>query len=181
MSDNGGSVVVRADEGLIKLAKSNLPQALAASYPDKSPAPVPAGFVMERFDPNQAPEAPPPEPGGKPKAKPGAGATPAPLPTANAVYKGCTITSFQKKPFENVLGCAEVVIQNDTDENSQIRAGDFVCEGADGVRHVGRNLFANTFPPSVKRREYVPAHGQLDDIVSFSNEDLDISSVRWAR
>ena len=31
------------------------------------------------------------------------------MPVAGAVHNGCTIASFQKKSFENVLGCAEVV------------------------------------------------------------------------
>ena len=181
MSDDAGSIVVRADEGLLKLAKSDLPPAVAAAYPDRAPPPESTGYVMQRFDPNQAPEAPPPEPGGKPKPMPGAKPAPTPVPVANAVFNGCTITSFQKKPFENVLGCADVVIRNDTDANAPLRAGDFVAVAADGTRHAGRNLFANTFPPSVKRREFVPAHGQLDDLVAFSNEDLDISSVQWSR
>ena len=181
MSDDVASIVVRADEGLLKLAKSDLPPSVASAYPDKSPPPAATEYVMQRFDPNQAPEAPPPEPGAKPKPKPGAKPTPAPVPVANAVYRGCTITSFQKKSFENVLGCAVVTLQNDTDQNTPIRAADFVCVAADGTRHAGRNLFANTFPPSVKRREFVPAHGQLEDIVAFSNEDLDIAAVQWSR
>lgn len=181
MSDEGSSIVVRADEGLLEIAKSDLPQTFADAFPQKQPTPAGIEYVMQRFDPNQAPEAPPPEPGAKPKAKPNAKETPAPKPVANALYKGCTIISFQKKSFQNVLGCAEVVIQNDTDENTQIRASDFVCISADGARHPGRNLFANTFPPSVKRREFVPSHGQLDDLVTFGNEDIDISSVQWSR
>ena len=181
MSDGGASVVVRADEGLVQVAKSDLPQALADAYPVKAPAPEGAEYVMQRFDPNQAPEAPAPEPGAKPKPKPNAGATPAPGQVASVVYKGCTIVSFQKKSFESVLGCAEVVIQNDTDDNVQIRPGDFVCITPAGARHPGRNIFANTFPPSVKRREFVPAHGQLDDIITFGNEDMDIASVQWSR
>jgi len=181
MSDEGASVVVRADEGLLKISKADLPQAVTSALPEKAPTSDTPEYVMQRFDPNQAPEAPPPEPGAKPKAKPAAIVTPAPRPAAIAVYKGCTIISFEKKSFENVLGCALVVIQNDSDENTQIRAADFACITADGQRHIGRNLFANTFPPSVKRREYVPSHGQLEDIVTFSNDNLDISSVQWSR
>lgn len=181
MSDDAGSVVVRADEGLLKLAKSDLPQAVAAAYPDKAPPPESTAYMMQRFDPNQAPEAPPPEPGSKAKPKPGAKPSPGPLPAANAVYLGSTIISFQKKSFENVLGCAEVTLQNDSDAPTPIRAADFVCVSADGTRHTGRNLFANTFPPSVKRRDLVPAHGQLVDIVSFSNEDIDVALVQWSR
>ncbi len=180
MSDAGASVFIRADEGLLQVLKSNLPQEYPGFAPDKAPDPSAPEFVMQRFDPNQGPAEPPPEPGGKPKAK-AAAATPQAKPVAKAVFKGCTIMSLQKKSFENVLGNAEVVLQNDSEYPAQIRAADFVGIAADGTRHTGRNLFANTFPPSVKRREVVPAHGQLDDIVSFGNEDLDISSVQWAR
>ncbi len=180
MSDDAGSVVVRADEGLLKLAKSDLPQAVAEAYPDRAPPGASTEYVMQRFDPNQAPEAPPPEPGGKPKPKPKP--SPGPPPEASAVHMGCAITGFQKrKAFENVLGCAEVTLQNDSDAPAPIRAADFVCVSADGTRHVGRNLFANTFPPSVKRRDVVPARGQLVDIVSFSNEDMDVALVQWSR
>jgi hypothetical protein len=179
MSDGGASVVVRADEGLVQVAKSDLPLSLADAYPAKAPAPAGAEYVMQRFDPNQAPVAPAPEPGAKAKPKPNANATPG--QAASAVYKGCTIVSFQKKSLENVLGCAEVVIQNDSEDNVQIRPGDLVCVTAAGARHPGRNIFANTFPPSVKRREFVPAHGQLDDIITFGNEDMDIASVQWSR
>jgi hypothetical protein len=180
MTDEGASVFIHADEGLLQVLKSNLPPGVADVVPQKAPDPSAPEYVMERFDPNQGPAILPPEPGAKPKAK-AAAATPPPKAVAEPVYKGCTIMSFQKKSFENVLGNAEVVIQNDSEYPVQIRAVDFVCIAANGTRHPGRNLFANTFPPSVKRREFVPAHGQLDDIVSFGNDDLDIASVQWAR
>jgi hypothetical protein len=52
---------------------------------------------------------------------------------------------------------------------------------ADGARRFGRNLVTDAFPPAVKRREFIPPHGDLDDIVTFTNEALDITSVQWAR
>jgi hypothetical protein len=181
MSDDGDSVFVKADEGLLQIKKSDLPQAAPEAIPQKAPTPAASEYVMQRFDPNQAPEAPPPAPGAKPTPKPGAKPAPGPKPVASSVYKGCTIMSFQMKPFQNVQGCVEVVIQNDTDENTLIRPSDFVCISADGARHVGRNIIAQTFPPSVRRRELVPAHGEVDDIVTFTNEALDISGVQWSK
>jgi hypothetical protein len=139
-------------------------------------------FVMERFDPNQPPEAPPPEPGAKPKVTPAGKAVSAPGKAAeSAMYKGCTIMSFQIKSFQSVQGCAEVIIRNDTDEMVMIRPGEITCTTADGARHVARNIITDSFPPNVKRREFVPARGQLDDIFAFANEPLDISSVQWTR
>jgi hypothetical protein len=185
MSDEGANVVVRADEGLLKIAKSDLPAALADTYAAK-PTPVPPTgppqFVMQRFDPNQPPEAPPPEPGAKPKANaPAKAGVASPRAEANAVYKGCTIMSFRIKSFQSVQGCAEVVIHNDTDEKVLIRPGEITCTTADGARHAARNIITDSFPPNVKRREFVPARGELDDIFAFANEPLDISSVQWSR
>jgi hypothetical protein len=182
MSDEGVNVVVRADEGLLKIAKSDLPSSLADAYAAKPPAPSgPPQFVMQRFDPNQAPEAPPPEPGAKPKVNQAAKPAPGPTPTAGTMYKGCTIISFQIESFQSVQGCAEVVIRNDTDQMVQIRPGEIACTTADGARHLARNIITDSFPPSVKRREFVPARGELDDIFAFANEPLDISSVQWSR
>jgi hypothetical protein len=164
MTDEGAYVVVRADEGLLQLAKAELPPGVVEAPP--APPPQPAGptqYVMQRFDPNQAPEAPPPEPGAKPKAR------------------GCTIMSFQIKAFQNVQGCAEVVIRNDTDQAVAIRPGEVSCTTADGARHIARNIITEGFPPAVKKREFVPANGQLDDIFAFANEPLQISSVQWTR
>lgn len=184
MSDEGQDIVVHADEGLLKIAKADLPQGLGDSFTAKPPPqPGPSGppqLVMQRFDPNQAPEAPPPEPGAKPKvnpAKPGA----APQAGAATVYKGCTIISFQTKSFQNVQGCAEVVIRNDTDQMVMIRPGEVSCTTSDGARHVARNIITDAFPPAVKRREFVPPQGQLDDIFAFANEPLAITSVEWSR
>jgi hypothetical protein len=181
VSDVGTSVVVRADEGLVEVAKSDLPRSQADASAAKAPAPGAPEFVMVRFNPNQAPEAAPPEPGAKAAAKPVANANPAMRPVASATYKGCIIMSFQMKSFQNVLGCAEVVIRNDSDEATLIRPGDFVCLTADGARHPGRNLVADTFPPSVRRSELVPAHGEVDDIVTFANDALAISLVQWSK
>jgi hypothetical protein len=185
MSDEGANLVVRADEGLLKIAKSNLPAALAGTHaakPEPNPPAGPPQFVMQRFDPNQPPEAPPPEPGAKPKANPAAkpGAAP-PAGVGGAVYKGCTIISFQIKSFQSVQGCAEVVIRNETDERVPIRPGEITCTTADGARHVARNIITDSFPPNVKRRESIPARGELDDIFAFANEPLEITGVQWTR
>jgi hypothetical protein len=182
MSDEGASIVVHADEGLLNIAKSNLPAGLADTYAAKPPPPGGTQeFVMQRFDPNQAPEAPPAQPGAKPAPKAGPGAAPVPKPVASAVYKGCTIISFQIKSFQSVQGCAEVVIHNDTDQAVPIRPGEVTCITADGGRHAARNIITDAFPPSVKRRDFVPPRGDLDDIFAFANEPLEISSVQWSR
>lgn len=181
MSDEGENVVVHADEGLLKIPKSVLPQTVSAP---PSAATVPAGppqLVMERFDPNQPPETLPAEPGTKPKASPAANPGAAPRPAAAAVYKGCSIISFQVKSFQSVRGCAEVIIRNDTDEAVLIRPGEVSCTTSDGARHLARNIITDAFPPAVKKRELVPARGQVDDIFAFSNEPLGIASVQWAR
>jgi hypothetical protein len=183
MADEGADVVVRADEGLVKVAKANLPAGLIETAPSSPPlAPGPTQYVMQRFDPNQAPAAPPPEPGAKANAaaKPGAPAA-ASNPVSGAVYRGCTIMSFQIKAFQNVQGCAEVIIRNDTDQAVPLRPAEVSCTTSDGVRHVARNMITGGFPPAVKKREFVPANGLLDDIFAFANEPLDISSVQWTR
>jgi hypothetical protein len=185
MSDEGASLVVRSDEGLLKVAKSDFPAAFADAYapkPQPNPPTGPVQYVMQRFDPNQPPEAPPPEPGAKPKANPAAKAGPAAAAaTVGAVYKGCTIMSFQIKAFQSIQGCAEVVIRNDTDEKVMIRPGEITCTTADGARHVARNIITDSFPPNVKRREFVPARAELDDIFAFANEPLAITGVQWTR
>jgi len=185
MTDEGAYVVVRSDEGLFQFAKAELPPGVAGMAPTPTPeAAGPTQYVMQRFDPNQAPAAPPPEPGAKPKAnaavKPGSPA-PASNPVAATVYKGCTIMSFQIKAFQNVQGCAEVIIRNDTDQAVPIRPGEVSCTTADGARHAARNIITGGFPPAIKKREFVPPNGQLDDIFAFSNEPLAISSVQWSR
>jgi hypothetical protein len=185
MTDEGVYAVLRADEGLFQFAKAELPAGLVEVAPAPPPqAAGPTQYVMQRFDPNQAPEAPPPEPGAKPKAnaavKPGNPA-PASNPGTAAVYRGCTIMSFQIKAFQNVQGCAEVIIRNDTDQAVPIRPGEVSCTTSDGARHVARNIISGGFPPAVKKREFVPANGQLDDIFAFANEPLAISSVQWTR
>jgi hypothetical protein len=181
MAYEGDSIVVHADEGLIKVAKINLPPGVVDSMPKITPTPAVAGVVMQTFDPNQAigdePEAKP-----IPKAKPNTVIPEAPQPgEASVVYKGCSIVSFQKKAFQTALGCAEVVIRNDTESPAVVIPSDIVCVAANGSRHPGHFIVADGFPPRVKRREFVPSHGSVDDIVAFTDDDIDISQVKWAR
>ena len=49
------------------------------------------------------------------------------------------------------------------------------------ARHGGRSIITDAFPPSIKRREFIPPHADVDDIVTFANEALDITAVQWAR
>jgi hypothetical protein len=84
------------------------------------------------------------------------------------------------KPFQGVQGCVEVVVTNTTDQIVVLHPGDFVCITASGARHAGRNMVTDGFPPQLKRREVVPPDGQIDDIVTFTNEALDNPTVQWA-
>jgi len=180
MSDESDSVVVRADEGLFKVLKSDLPPALAGITPARPASPQGPEMVMQAFDPNQIVEAPRDE-APKPAPKPAQKAPRGPAPGPNPVFKGCSIISFKVKAFQTSVGCAEVVIHNDGDAAVELRPGDIVCLTADGARHAGRNLVTDAFPPVVRRREFIPPHGDLDDIVTFTNDALDITAVQWAR
>jgi len=172
MSDEPDGVVVRADEGLVKVIRSDLPPSLAGSAPTKPAAPRGMEMVMQAFNPDQVVEAPRDE-----APKPAR----VPVPDPGKVYKGCSIISFKVKVFQTLQGCAEVVIHNDTDARVELRPGDFVCLTAEGARHAGHNIITDAFPPSIKRREFIPPHEDVVDIVTFANDALDITAVRWAR
>ncbi|HMD60017.1 MAG TPA: hypothetical protein VKG78_01210 [Opitutaceae bacterium] len=175
--DQDDSIVVRADEGLVKIAKSNLPQEVADAYPAKPSAAAKTDMVMQVFNPGS------PQAGGgqAPYVRPMPRPTPTPRPTRDPVYKGCTIVSFQAKAFQTSLGCAEVVIRNDTDNVAVISPGEIICVTTNGLRRPGRIIVTDGVPPIIKRQEFIPAHGDVDDIVTFTNDALDISYVQWAR
>ncbi|HXQ80213.1 MAG TPA: hypothetical protein VN775_02795 [Opitutaceae bacterium] len=176
-SNEPDSIVVRASEGLLKVAKSNLPQDLADAFPAKSDQPGAQDMVMQPFNPNAPQAAPGQPPLGRPIPRP----TPTPKPTRDPTYKGCTIVSFQPKAFQTSLGCAEVVIRNDTDTPVLINPGEIVCVTTTGGRRNGRIFVTDGVPPIIKRIEIVPARGDVDDILTFTNDALDISYVEWAR
>jgi hypothetical protein len=179
LSDEGESVVIRCDEGLLKVAKSSLPAPF--SDPARPEAPAAAQMVMQPFDPDLAPSVP--EPQAKPKAKP----KPAPekAPPARSprdpAFKGCTITGFTMKPFQNSLGCAQVEVENAADTAVVILPANFVCVTADGKRLPGRQIVTDGFPPIISRREVIPPHGSVEIEVTFSNDSLDAPSVEWAK
>lgn len=180
MSDEGDSIIVHADEGLIKIAKSDLPQGAADAFPAPPTASGGTGMVMQMFNPDMpapAPQAPAPTK----KPEPGPAPTPRPKAAPNPVFRGCTIVSFAVKPFQNSLGCAEVVIQNDGGSPSVISPGDIVCITAVGARHGGRQFVADGFPPIVRRREVIQPSSSVDLLVPFTTEPLDIAAVQWAR
>jgi hypothetical protein len=179
LSDEGDNVVIRCDEGLVKVAKSSLPQAAADAFPAKAPAPAAVQMVMQPFNPDVLPVGPP-EPEAKPKPAPPK-ATPAAKAAPSLVYKGCTIESFTMKPFQNSLGCAEVVLQNGSDARVVVLAGDFACITTAGKRLGGRQIVVDGFPPFVKRQQVVPPGGSVDLMVTFSNDSLDGSTVQWAK
>ena len=187
VSDEGASVVIRSDEGLTKVSKDELPADALPKAPAKPADAAASGdtggaMVMMPFDADTAPAEPvaPPE-ARKPLPKQGTPSPPQAKPTPNPVYKGCAITSFQVKPFQEVHGCVEVVVSNATDQIVVLHPGDFVCVTSNGARHRGRNLITDGFPPQLKRREVVPPGGQVDDIVTFTDEALDNPTVQWAR
>jgi hypothetical protein len=179
ITDEGESVVIRSDEGLIQLAKTALPQTVAASYPAPTPAPASEQMVMVPFNPSPVDATPGQEP--RPKPKPPAANVPNPVQATNLSFRGCTIVSFQPKSFQSAAGCAEVIIANDTDAPVVIFPRNLVCLTARGARHQGRFIVTDGFPPIIKRRDVVPAQGSLDAIITFTNETLDISAVQWAR
>jgi hypothetical protein len=171
--DQDDSIVVLASEGLAKIAKSNLPPDIASAYPARQAQGSSQDMVMQPFNPNP----PGPPPGTRAAPRP----TPTPKPAKSPVYKGCTIVSFQTKAFQNSLGCAAIVIRNDTDAVVAISPGEIVCVTNTGVRYAGRHFVTDGDTPSIKRQELVPARGDISDIITFTNDALDLSSVQWAR
>jgi hypothetical protein len=179
IADEGDSVVIKSDEGLIKVAKADLPQALETAYPTPKPTPDTSNMVMVPFNPSPADPAPEFEPGAKPK--PAQANTPKPAQGSPLVFRGCTVVSFQMKAFQDVQGSAEVVIHNDTDSPVVIFPRNVVCVTAAGTQLAGRFFVTDGFPPIIKRREVVPPQGSIDDTVTFANAALDISKVQWGR
>jgi hypothetical protein len=173
--DQDDSLVVRADEGLLKIPKSSLPPDLASAYPVRQVQPANPDMVMQPFNPNGAQALPGQAPGQKILR-------PTPTPTRpKGVYKGCTIVSFEPKPFQTSLGCVEVVIRNDSEDPVTISPGEIICVTTSGVRRQGRLFVVDGDTPSIRRSETIPAHGDMREILTFTNEAIDISYVLWAR
>ena len=122
-----------------------------------------------------------PEPEAKPKSKPSPLPAQNPRPSPSPIFKGCTIVSFQPKPYQSSLGCEEVVIRNDGEAPVVIVPSNIVCVTATGARLGGRYFVEDGFPPVAKRREVVAPQGSVDIQVTFSNSALDVSGVQWAR
>ena len=177
MSSASDGIVVNVDEGLIKIPKANLPDEVAGSLPAVPAQAQASDMVMQPFNPNLGQATPTPVAKPRPAPKP----SPTPKPTPNPVFRGCTITSFQAKPFQNVLGAAEVVIRNDTDMAVVILPGDIACVTDSGSQLRGRQFVVDAYPPILRRRESVPPRGTLDEQVTFSNDALQVAAVRWSR
>jgi hypothetical protein len=178
MEDEDTAIVVHADEGLLKIAKSLLPAGVAKPAPDASVG-GDGDTIMAPFNPNPPPEPPPEKPVAPPKP-----VVPKVAPEKagpNPVFEGCTIISFQPKEMQTALGCAEVVIQNDTDSPVLIQPKDIVCIATSGQRHMGRIFITDGIPPIVKHKEIVPSHGQVDDLLTFTNAAIDVQTVQWSR
>jgi hypothetical protein len=174
--DEDTSLVIRADEGLLKISKASLPPDLAGAYPIRQPAEK-AEMVMQPFNPN-GPQISPyqPAPGSKTSLRP----TPTPA-RAKGVYKGCTIVSFEPRAFQTSQGCVEIVIRNDTDDPVVIAPGEVICVATNGSRRQGRFFVIDGDTPQVRRTETIPAHGDIREMLTFTNEAIDISYVLWAR
>jgi hypothetical protein len=172
--DEDTGLVVRADEGLLKIPKVSLPPELAGAYPVRTPAAKP-DMVMQPFNPASAQTSPWQSPGTKPAFKP------TPSPESKGIYKGCSIVSFEPKAFQTSLGCVQVVIRNDTDEPVVIAPGEIVCVTTNGARRPGRFFVIDGDTPTIRRTETIPAHGDINEILTFTNEAVDISYVLWAR
>jgi len=175
MSDEPDSLVVRASEGLIKVKKGDLPAEWAAKYPARSAPPetvsAPALDLRPPYTPPVRATRPPAQPARKAQAAP-----------VITVFKGCTILAYEAKPFQSALGSAEIHIRNDSETPAEILPQDIVCLAADGSAHAGRFLVAvpDTGASIVKRKDVVPAYGELRDFVIFSTEALEITEIRWA-
>jgi hypothetical protein len=177
MSNEGTSLVVHADEGLLKIARANLPPAVAEAYPAKRVAPAGPETVMPAFNPDKPPEDPlVPKP--EPKIP---SVTPKPVVRSRPVYKGCTIVSFQMKAFQGSQGSEQVVILNSTEADVELIPTDFNCILSDGTRHSAGYIVTDGYPFVIKKKEIVPARGQIDDLIVFSNKPVDIVSVEWRR
>jgi hypothetical protein len=133
---------------------------------------------MKAFNPDAPPAQAEGEPGKPAPKKPAVAQTPAKAP---ASLKGCSISSFEARAFQTVLGCATVHVHNETDAPVLIRPADVACLTTSGERKLGRNFASLAEPPSIMRRSVVPARGDLDVIVLFSNDPVDIAAVQWAR
>ncbi|HEY5228388.1 MAG TPA: hypothetical protein VIJ19_07580 [Opitutaceae bacterium] len=182
MSTQPSSIIVHADEGLIGIARANLPPGLVPTTPDQATDLTGPQTIMVPFNPNDAPMQDQEQQKPAPKVTPVLKVPAAPKPTdVNPVFKGCTIVSFQMKAFGTAQGCAEVVIRNDTESPVLIVPRDIVCLTSKGQRRGGRFMVTDGFPPQIKRREFVPSQGQIDDIVTFTDAALEISAVQWAR
>jgi hypothetical protein len=176
MSDEPDSLVVKADEGLIKVRKADLPAIVAAHYPVRDATPDTYIAPFSLAPPAGAP-TPAPRPAPKPVRKTAKAAEPSPI------FKGCTILSFEPKPFQTVLGAADVRIHNDTDAPVEILPHDLECVSADGTHLRGRFLVMvpDVGAAVVKRKDFVPAHGDLTDRIVFSNDAVVISELHWGR
>ena len=155
ISNKPDSVVIRADEGLMMISKTKLPESVAVLYPVQAPTPTPPGTMMKPFNPNPA------DASGMPAPKPRPTPRPTPKAAENHLFRGCSIVSFQAKAFQTSLGCAEVVIRNETDSPVEIQPGNIVCITTTGVGHAGRFFIIDGTPPIVKRSEITFRRGEI--------------------
>ena len=173
LNDEPSSVVIFAAEGMIKVKKIDLPADLAARYPARAEPPVALYQTLSQVPPPAAPQAP------KPKPRP----TPRPTPTPVVpLFSGCSIASFQPRQVQGSLGCFEVTFHNTTSTDQTLTPGEVLCTGTDGSHHQGREFFdVSSGVTVVKRRDVVPAGGDLTTVVYFSNDEIPLDQIKWAR
>jgi hypothetical protein len=170
ISDETDSIVVRADEGLVKVAKSTLPDAVAVFFAVKALPPGPTEMMMVPFNGDPANAVRPQDPTEKAVVNAG----------DRKLFKGCTIVGFQPRVYRRMLGCAEVTVRNDTDTPIEVSAGDFTCIATGLGPLPGRFMVIEGDPSGRKLKEVIPPHGDVEDILAFSAKPLEITGVQWS-
>lgn len=170
ISNETDSIVVRADEGLVKVAKVTLPDSVAALYAVKAPVAGPPEMMMVPFNGDPANAVRPQDPAEKAVVN----------GVDRKLFKGCTIVGFQPRVYRRMLGCAEITVRNDTDTAIEVSAADFTCIAAGLGPIPGRFMVVEGDPTSRKLKEVIPPHGDVDDILAFSAKPLEITGVQWS-
>ena len=173
LSDQWDSIVVFATEGMVKVKKADLPEALLAKYPMKAEPPPPM-VMMKTMATAQAPAHGEVAPPMAPKPAPAA-------PDNNGLYLNMLILSSQLKPMQASQGCVEVTVHNNGSEAQTLKADRITCVDQAGGIHVGKRFFIVADQGTMVKNEVsVPGGGDVTEIVYFQNEELRIGEIRWA-
>ena len=173
ISDQFDSLVVFSAEGMVKVRKADLPDALAKRYPERAaPPPPPAPLISKPLTLDAPDEA------GRPRPAP----PPVAAPADPNLFRGCLITNFAAKPVQGTLGCVEVTIHNSTESPVDITPAMIRCVTTDGKVHPGMRFFVvnDLGSMTMKKTETVPPSGDVTDVVFFQQLEMDIQSLSWA-